>query len=90
VTPDLTSSGEIKESKSVTGQTSTRRLDLLNMSKPELARLPPQCNSLLFKAYHEVGPMRLGKRFSFALQGDDVRACLSDRLRWNNRLEFVF
>jgi hypothetical protein len=32
------------------------------------------------KAHHEMGPMGLGVRFSFALERDDVRARLCDRL----------
>jgi hypothetical protein len=34
----------------------------------------------MLKAYHEMGSMGLGKRFSFAPDRDDVRIRLGDRL----------
>jgi hypothetical protein len=37
-------------------------------------------NSVRLKAHHEMGPMGLGERFSFALERDDVRARLGDCL----------
>ena len=35
---------------------------------------------LWLRAHHEIGRMRLRERFSFALERDDVRARLCDRL----------
>ena len=37
--------------------------------------------ALWLKAHHEMGPMGLGQRFPFALERDDVRARLGNRLR---------
>jgi len=44
---------------------------------------------LWLRAHHEMGPMGLGERFSFALERDDVRARLCDRLGGNDRFELV-
>jgi len=46
-------------------------------------------NPLWLKAHHEMGPMGLGERFSFALERDDVRARRWNRLGWNDRHKLV-
>ena len=75
---DVTSSGEIKESKRQRSQTSTTRLSSLTrrgLSEPASSIT----NSLSLRAYHEMGPIGFGERFSFALERDDARARSCDR-----------
>jgi len=40
-------------------------------------------------AHHEMGAVGFGQNFSFALERDDVCACVCDGLRRNDRLKFV-